>query len=930
MTLFELLGTISIDNSDANKSLNETSDSGQKAESKLGKAFKSIGNGAVAVGKTIAAGMAVGATAVGALVTKSVQSYADYEQLVGGVDTLFKDASAKVQEYAEDAYKTAGLSANEYMETVTSFSASLLQSLGGDTAKAADYAHMAITDMSDNANKMGTDMTLIQNAYNGFAKANYTMLDNLKLGYGGTQAEMQRLLEDAQAISGIEYDISSYADVVDAIHVIQTEMGITGTTAKEASSTISGSIASMKSSWQNLLTAISSDDLPFDEYVQNFVDSVATVADNLMPRLQVALTGAVNLVKQLAPVIGDAIPELLSTLLPALTSAATSLVGAIVSAIPDILDGILSAVPDLLQGIMDLFSAFVDALPDLFTMIVEALPDLISQIVGTLPTLIPTLISGITEMIVTLCNNLTSIIEPIIKAIPDILKSIVDSLIKNLPLLIQGLTTLITELVNMLAENLPIILDGIVSVIQMIVEALPELVPMLLDAIVQLITLIVEQIPVILPALLEAIVSIITMLGDMLPELIPVLVEALVSIIYLLIDQLPIIIPMLIDACITIIMAIIEALPDILQALLEALPVILQAVWDAIVMVFMNLPAWFGQIFQGAVEIIKAVFWVIVDFFANLWGTIKEIFAPVAEWFGKIFSAAWEGIKKAWSAVVNFFAGIWDGIKNAFSAVGTWFKDIFTGAWEGIKNVFAPVGEFFSGIWTSIKNAFGSVADWFKDIFSKAWEAVKNVFSATGEVFLNIGTGILDALKIVVNAIIKGLNTVIALPFKGLNGILDTIHDLDILGVEPFSWLTWRAPVPQIPQLAEGGVVDEPTPAVFGEDGAEAVVPLENNTGWLNKVAKQLHEFEIETKHDISGALSTRSIELQEDQLSEMQLLNNKVDNIITMMVQFFPDMLEAMNVQMYLDTGVLVAESAPAMDAELGKIAIMKGRGMG
>ena len=267
MDVFQLFGNIAIKNSDAVRALQETGEEGKNAESKLGKAFKAVGNGAVAVGKTIAAGLAVGATAVAGLVTKSIQSYADYEQLVGGVETLFKESAQKVQEYAANAYKTAGLSANEYMETVTSFSASLLQSLEGDTNAAAEKAHVAITDMSDNANKMGTDMALIQNAYQGFAKANYTMLDNLKLGYGGTKEEMARLLADAQAISGIEYDLSSYADIVDAIHVIQTEMGITGTTAKEASTTISGSIASMKASWQNLLTAISTDDLPFDTYV---------------------------------------------------------------------------------------------------------------------------------------------------------------------------------------------------------------------------------------------------------------------------------------------------------------------------------------------------------------------------------------------------------------------------------------------------------------------------------------------------------------------------------------------------------------------------------------------------------------------------------------------------------------------------------------
>ena len=267
MELFKILGTVAVDTQEADKALAETTKSAEKTSSGFGTAMSKVGSAAVKVGKTIATGMLAAGAAVAGLVTKSVQSYADYEQLVGGVETLFKDSAEKVQQYAKEAYKTAGMSANEYMETVTGFSASLLQSLGGDTEAAAEKANMALIDMSDNANKMGSDMESIKNAYAGFAKQNYTMLDNLKLGYGGTKKEMERLLEDAQAISGIEYDVSSYADVVDAIHVIQTEMGITGTTAKEASSTISGSISMMKSSWQNLLTAISADDLPFEDYI---------------------------------------------------------------------------------------------------------------------------------------------------------------------------------------------------------------------------------------------------------------------------------------------------------------------------------------------------------------------------------------------------------------------------------------------------------------------------------------------------------------------------------------------------------------------------------------------------------------------------------------------------------------------------------------
>ena len=455
--LFKLLGTIAIDNSEANKALDETSSKGEQSESKLSSAFTKIGGAAVKVGKAIVSGLAVGAAGVAALVGKSVQSYAEYEQLVGGVDTLFKKSSEQVQKYAQNAYKTAGMSANDYMETVTGFSASLLQSLGGDTAKAAKYADTAITDMSDNANKMGTDMESIKNAYQGFAKQNYTMLDNLKLGYGGTKEEMARLLKDAQKISGVKYDISSYSDVVQAIHVMQEEMGIAGTTAKEASSTISGSISSMKGAWQNLLTAISSDDLPFDDYVKNFVDSFSTVATNLLPRIQTALNGVVTLVQQLAPKIIAKLPELLSTLLPAVINAATSLITAIAQALPGLIDVIVASAPAFINGFVQVFNAIVTALSTIFASLVSALP-----------TLLPLLIDGLVSMIVTLCTSIPQLIQPIIDNLPTIIIAIITALTENLPILIEGVVALILGLV----EAMPQIIQALVDCMPMVIESL--------------------------------------------------------------------------------------------------------------------------------------------------------------------------------------------------------------------------------------------------------------------------------------------------------------------------------------------------------------------------------------------------------------------------------------------------------------------------
>lgn len=307
--LFTIFGEIAIRNDEANKAISDTTQKAGSASKELKKSFEKIGNAAVKCGKAVAAGLAVGAAAVGTLMKASIGEYADYEQLVGGVETLFKESQGKVMEYANSAYKTAGLSANEYMETVTSFSASLLQGLDGDTEKAAEIANLAITDMADNANKMGTDMSSIQNAYQGFAKQNYTMLDNLKLGYGGTQTEMARLINDS-GVLGAAITVTAdtvnqvpFHKIVEAIHIIQDEMEITGTTAKEASDTISGSFSSFKATWKNLLVGLASGDQDVNQLFANFTSAGKTAAKNVISvipsfirNLQTVLTSAAQFI----------------------------------------------------------------------------------------------------------------------------------------------------------------------------------------------------------------------------------------------------------------------------------------------------------------------------------------------------------------------------------------------------------------------------------------------------------------------------------------------------------------------------------------------------------------------------------------------------------------------------------------------------------
>ena len=335
--------------------------------------------------KALITGLGAAAGAVATLVSKSVSAYAEREQLLGGVETLLGTRGAKnVQEYAKltgksvksvkkeyeslvesqktaiknanNAYKTAGLSANDYMTTVTSFSASLAQSFKNDMTKTVKYADVAVSDMADNANKMGTDMGLIQNAYQGFAKQNYTMLDNLKLGYGGTKGEMQRLVKDAAKLDkSVDASSLSFGNIVKAIHAVQVKMDIYGTTQKEAEHTISGSLYSLKAAWGNLLPALIAGGDEFDQCVKNMKDSAVIFFKNIKPAIITALSGVGDLIEELMPIIEEEFPKLVDELLPPLLKAATSLVKALIIALPDIVKIIVKELPDIAKQLAEAF-----------------------------------------------------------------------------------------------------------------------------------------------------------------------------------------------------------------------------------------------------------------------------------------------------------------------------------------------------------------------------------------------------------------------------------------------------------------------------------------------------------------------------------------------------------------------------------------------
>lgn len=463
----------------------------------LGGEASSAGNQAGAtIGNSLASTMkkVIAAAGIGQAIKSALTEGADLQQSLGGVETLFKDSADKVIANAENAYKTAGMSANEYMETVTSFSASLLQGLAGDTNKAADVADMALTDMSDNANKMGTSMELIQNAYQGFAKQNYTMLDNLKLGYGGTKTEMERLLADASKLSGVKYDISNLSDVYNAIHVIQEEMGITGTTAKEAAETFSGSLASMKAAGKNVLAKL-------------------TLGQDIKPAL-VALvdTTFTFMNKNLAPMLGNilsGIPSMLETAMGAvirelnvLASNSGEIVESGTSLVKQLVSGMLSNVPYFIEGAMNLISSFGMALletdwlalaTDFVTELQESMlvasgeifgsdSNILEAFMDSITNSLPDVLSKGSEIVTNLVNGVLSNVPVAVSAMGELMTNLLTFILDNMPTILQSGLDLITNLASGIVQNIPAILVSIAEVIANLLAAVGERLPEILES----------------------------------------------------------------------------------------------------------------------------------------------------------------------------------------------------------------------------------------------------------------------------------------------------------------------------------------------------------------------------------------------------------------------------------------------------------------
>lgn len=487
LELFKLFGSIGLKGvEETKKGIKDTANTAKEESSKIEKAVNKTGEIASKVGKAAIIGATAAATAIGTITKFVIQHYAEYEQLVGGVETLFGAQGLSLKKYAQSigqtveqargkydqliqaqtevmnnakvAYKTAGMSANDYMNTITSFAAALKQSTANET-EAAKVANQTVIDMADNANKMGTNMEDIQNAYQGFSKQNYTMLDNLKLGYGGTKSEMERLLQNAEKLTGIHYDINNLSDVYNAIHEIQKNLGITGTTAKEAMKTIDGAMKMTKASWDNLLTGLADPKQAVGPLISEFAKSLGILAKNVTPKIKEVFNALPNALIQITPQLMNMIIDLA----PSLILAAINLVAGLIGALPGIISPIFSQLSSLIgSGMIDKIGQSISS--NMPTLISKGL-DMLLQFSQAVLTYLPVLVGMGMKLIFYLVQGLMSALPTLISKVPTIIANLADAFSNSAQTIFAWGVKIIAEIIKGLVMSIPSLIANIPKII---------------------------------------------------------------------------------------------------------------------------------------------------------------------------------------------------------------------------------------------------------------------------------------------------------------------------------------------------------------------------------------------------------------------------------------------------------------------------------
>mgnify|MGYP002678764770 FL=1 len=673
----------------------------------------------------------------------ALDSVGQLEQNVGGVETLFGDAADAVIASADRAYQTAGMSANDYMSTVTSFSASLLQSLGGNTEEAAKVADMAIIDMADNANKMGTSMDMIQNAYQGFAKQNYTMLDNLKLGYGGTKTEMERLLADAEKLTGVKYDINNLNDVYQAIHAVQEEMGITGTTAKEAASTLEGSMASAKAAWDNFMNGSGDAD--------QLADAFATAADNIVKNLAEIIPRFAETLPALGGAIIAQIPGLVAAIVPAVLSAGQSVLKQLQDAVLDFdfagtADKVVQMITGFIEGdglgslldtLVTIFTGIVNGISSMLPSLLPALIELISYVVTSLLDQLPAILDCALELILGLAQGILAALPVLIEALPEVISSIVEFLISAVPQIIDAGIELLMALVDALPVIIDALVDALPQIIRATVTALIAAAPQIAKAGIKLLGALIEAIPVIVVELAEAVPDIVAAIIDVLAELPGLIGEVFAEIVTDLVEWGQ---QMLSNAS----MAMSNMLSQV-SGIIQELP---GKIWTHLVNAVNKVIAWGQQMVfnasTAASNMLSKVSGIIQELPGKIWTHLVNTVNKVVAWGQQMVSnastAASNMLSKVSSTLQQLPGKVWDYLSQAAQKVVTWGTQL---AQKGA----AAATQLFNSIVNGLSSLPSKMAEIGSNIVSGIWNGISSGWNWLTNKVSNLANSLLDAAK---------------------------------------------------------------------------------------------------------------------------------------------------------------------------------------